>query len=84
MDLRGIRICTKLFCCAELHHSSRPFDQWGQDSVAKLLSILIINTAAHCCCCFVLVVRQRLRDRERPSRTLLEWIFSCVREGRNH
>lgn len=32
---------------AELHHSSRRHDQWGRDSVAKLLSILITDTAVH-------------------------------------
>lgn len=74
MDLRRIRTCTRVSRRAELHHSSRPCDQWGQDSVAKLLSILINDTTLHCSCCFFLVVCQRLRDREWLSEALLEWI----------
>lgn len=65
MDLRRIRTCTLLSPRARLHHSSQPFDQWGQDGVAKLLSILITDTAVHSC--FLLVVRQRLKERGREA-----------------
>lgn len=76
MDLRRSTTCTPLSLRAELHHSSQPCDQWGRDSVAKLLSILITDTTdcplllSPCC--------PPEAERERLSVALLKWICDSV------
>lgn len=49
IDLRRIRTCTVHSPHTKVHQSSHPCDQWGSESSAELLSILITDTTIQCC-----------------------------------
>lgn len=48
IELRRIRTCTLHSPRTKVHQSSHPCDQWGSESSAELLSILITDTATLC------------------------------------